>query len=168
MHPPTQRTTCQIQPPSAYSGTRSYTAQTQASLTPSLSPSFSPSHFPGLTPSASASATRSSWLPSPHRANTSSTVSGAYPHELRRDPDLAAPLSWANRFPDPPQTFPQAHGQAQTQTGMQTVAAVYPQATAQTQTHSARTLPIPPGPQSQTQQMLSPPPKGYPESARTF
>ena len=123
--------------------------------------------------------TRSSWLPSPHRANTSSTVSGAYPHELRRDPALAAPLSWANRFPDPPQTFPQAHSQIQTQTfpqtqvqtgmqmEMQTVAAVYPQATAQTQAHSARTLPIPPGPQSQTQ-MLSPPPKGYPESARTF
>ena len=163
-------------------------SSTQGSFLASTSYSHSYSYSGTGTGTASGSNT-SSWLPSPHRAETSSTVSGAYPHELRRDPDLAAPLSWANRFPEPPQTFPQAqtfpqtHGQAQTQTqtfpqtqvqtqtgsGMQaqTVAAVYPQATAQMQTHSARTLPIPPGPQSQTQ-MLSPPPKGYPENARTF
>ncbi|KAH9912487.1 uncharacterized protein BXZ73DRAFT_93190 [Epithele typhae] len=49
----------------------------------------------------------SSWLPSrSHRAETSSTVSGAYPHELRRDPDLAAPPSWANKFPLPPAIVP--------------------------------------------------------------
>ncbi|KAH9915020.1 uncharacterized protein BXZ73DRAFT_106331 [Epithele typhae] len=49
----------------------------------------------------------SSWLPSrSHRAETSSTVSGAYPHELRRDPDLAAPPSWANKFPLPPTIVP--------------------------------------------------------------
>ena len=46
-----------------------------------------------------------SWLPSPRRANTSSTVSGAYPHELRADPELTSPRSWANKFPVPPQTF---------------------------------------------------------------
>ncbi|TBU41055.1 hypothetical protein BD309DRAFT_1020990 [Dichomitus squalens] len=46
--------------------------------------------------------TASSWLPSPRRANTSSTVSGAYPTELRRDPDLSAPPNWANKFPLPP------------------------------------------------------------------
>ncbi|KAI0645980.1 hypothetical protein C8Q79DRAFT_1001441 [Trametes meyenii] len=49
-----------------------------------------------------------SWLPSPARANTSSTVSGAYPFELRRDPDLASPRTWAARFPAPPQAFSQS------------------------------------------------------------
>ncbi|KAI8968147.1 hypothetical protein BD414DRAFT_535475 [Trametes punicea] len=49
--------------------------------------------------------TSSSWLPSPNRANTASTTSGAYPSELRRDPDLASPRSWASRFPAPPHTF---------------------------------------------------------------
>ncbi|KAI0355772.1 hypothetical protein OH77DRAFT_1424724 [Trametes cingulata] len=47
----------------------------------------------------------SSWLPSPNRANTASTLSGAYPTELRRDPDLASPRSWATRFPAPPHSF---------------------------------------------------------------
>ncbi|KAI0369640.1 hypothetical protein BV20DRAFT_967601 [Pilatotrama ljubarskyi] len=46
-----------------------------------------------------------SWLPSPNRANTASTLSGAYPTELRRDPDLASPRSWAARFPAPPHSF---------------------------------------------------------------
>ncbi|KAL1941994.1 hypothetical protein VTO73DRAFT_6524 [Trametes versicolor] len=46
-----------------------------------------------------------SWLPSPNRANTSSTLSGAYPTELRRDPELTQPRTWAARFPAPPQPF---------------------------------------------------------------
>ncbi|PIL29706.1 hypothetical protein GSI_08144 [Ganoderma sinense ZZ0214-1] len=41
-----------------------------------------------------------SWGQSPRRANTSSTVSGAYPHSLRRDPDLTA-----SRLPAPPQSL---------------------------------------------------------------
>ncbi|KAI0665890.1 hypothetical protein C8Q78DRAFT_480953 [Trametes maxima] len=49
-----------------------------------------------------------SWLPSPARANTSSTVSGAYPFELRHDPDLTSPRTWAARFPAPPQAFSQS------------------------------------------------------------
>ncbi|KAI0630077.1 hypothetical protein C8Q77DRAFT_238589 [Trametes polyzona] len=49
-----------------------------------------------------------SWLPSPNRANTSSTNSGAWPSELRRDPDLTSPRSWAPRFPAPPSAFTQS------------------------------------------------------------
>ncbi|KAM5536680.1 hypothetical protein V8D89_009607 [Ganoderma adspersum] len=43
---------------------------------------------------------RGSWDQTPRRANTSSTASGAYPHELRRDPDLEA-----SRLPAPPQSL---------------------------------------------------------------
>ena len=45
-------------------------------------------------------ASRGSWDQTPRRANTSSTASGAYPRELRRDPDLEAP-----RLPAPPQSL---------------------------------------------------------------
>ncbi|RPD69646.1 hypothetical protein L226DRAFT_471436 [Lentinus tigrinus ALCF2SS1-7] len=140
------RTPSTRQPPSAYSASRTTTLNS-ASLSP------------GMTP------TRSSWLPSPRRANTSSTVSGAYPHELRRDPDLVAPPSWANRFPDPPQTFSGAGAGAYPP--MPPVPPV-PLVQMQTQVRSVRTLPTPPGPQTQTEaQMSSPPPPGYTESART-
>ncbi|KAI0744303.1 hypothetical protein C8Q80DRAFT_889911 [Daedaleopsis nitida] len=64
-------------PPSAYSGSRSGTDRT-----------------------ASHSGT-SSWPPSPQRANTSSTHSGAYPHELRRNPDLVSPRKWPTQSPHP-------------------------------------------------------------------
>ncbi|KAL7281407.1 hypothetical protein ACG7TL_004720 [Trametes sanguinea] len=66
--------------------------------------SYSP--YSPYTPTGSGTGT-GSWLPSPHRANTASTSSGAYPFELRRDPDLTSPgaRSWATRFPAPPQTF---------------------------------------------------------------
>ncbi|KAI0779283.1 hypothetical protein C8Q74DRAFT_682084 [Fomes fomentarius] len=69
------------QPPSAYSGTASHT---------------NTSWLGGRA---------HSWLPSPRRANTSSTTSGAYPRELRRDPNLTSPPSWSAKFPPPPQTF---------------------------------------------------------------
>ncbi|KAI0661308.1 hypothetical protein C8Q70DRAFT_911292 [Cubamyces menziesii] len=47
-----------------------------------------------------------SGIPSPNRANTASTISGAWPTELRHNPDLTSPRSWATRFPAPPEAFP--------------------------------------------------------------
>ncbi|KAI0330972.1 hypothetical protein GY45DRAFT_1345590 [Cubamyces sp. BRFM 1775] len=49
-----------------------------------------------------------SGIPSPNRANTASTISGAWPTELRHNPDLTSPRSWATRFPAPPETPPSA------------------------------------------------------------
>ncbi|RDX42212.1 hypothetical protein OH76DRAFT_138063 [Lentinus brumalis] len=89
------------------------TMGTGSPLSPYPSTRHPPSAYSGdLTPTTSTGMTRSSWLP--RRANTSSTVSGAYPHELRRDPDLVSPPSWANKFPDPPQTFSAAVRSART------------------------------------------------------
>ncbi|KAI9061750.1 hypothetical protein FKP32DRAFT_1677942 [Trametes sanguinea] len=93
-----------LRPRPAPRRTGTYRICTRLALTPASSPHQPPSSYSPYTPTGTGTG---SWLPSPHRANTASTLSGAYPSELRRDPDLASPgaRSWATRFPAPPQMF---------------------------------------------------------------